>query len=173
MKNTSLAYMYRDADNFKQSKVVILAGEITDSMLSRIKAALGTNVDQAEELGSFIPGQVGLPDLQNQFSENEITMIDVLLSAMTDDERQNFEAMIDRNAFEKPQWNNERDHIWHEMLSLDLVDHMPTVEMRIEDFVSALEAVTWDENYKPPFYEEMCANFEAAQNEARNLGGMI
>lgn len=67
MKNTALSYLYRDADNFKQSKVVILEGELAEGMLERIISSAKDDGDQSGNPGYFIPGQVGLPDLQNQF----------------------------------------------------------------------------------------------------------
>jgi len=55
--NTRVEYLYRDSGNYKQFASVVLTGEITPEERARIAAAL----DSGEY---FIPGQVGLEDLQ-------------------------------------------------------------------------------------------------------------
>jgi hypothetical protein len=58
--HTLIEYMYRDASNYKTTKVVLLEGRLTDQQIEKI---LGTLEDKM----FFIPGQVGLPDLQGEF----------------------------------------------------------------------------------------------------------
>lgn len=55
--NTKLSYFYRDVNNYKQHTEVVLAGAITAQQIETILAHL-------DEDGGFIPGQVGLDDLQ-------------------------------------------------------------------------------------------------------------
>jgi hypothetical protein len=54
MMNTKLNLLYRDASNYKDSKEVVLAGEITAEQI----AVLGSKLDEGEY---FIAEQVGLP----------------------------------------------------------------------------------------------------------------
>jgi len=55
--NTSIEYLYRDANNYKQYEEAILEGELTDEQ----KALILKHEDE------FIPSQVGLSDLQPRF----------------------------------------------------------------------------------------------------------
>jgi len=59
--NTKIVYMYRDVNNYKQHREIIVAGEVTMEQL----------LDCCEEVivgvgGDFLPEQVGLPALQEQ-----------------------------------------------------------------------------------------------------------
>lgn len=64
MKNTRIVYSYRDGDNYKVAGDVVLAGLLSqsdkDAILAHCDSALTGNP-------SFIPGQVGLKDLQDSF----------------------------------------------------------------------------------------------------------
>ena len=55
--NTEISYMYRDASNYKQINTVIFVGRITKKEKALILAA-------RDEDQYFIPGQVGLEELQ-------------------------------------------------------------------------------------------------------------
>ena len=55
--NTELEYCYRDADNYKISTTVVLAGGFSGADLELLAARL-------DEGDGFIPSQVGLRDLQ-------------------------------------------------------------------------------------------------------------
>jgi hypothetical protein len=57
--NTIVAYLYRDASNYKQHEKFILLGEITEEG----KAAVLSKLEGGE---NFIPSQVGLDDLQTR-----------------------------------------------------------------------------------------------------------
>lgn len=57
MTNTIIEYMYRDASNYKQYHSVVIEGELT-------WAEIEPYLDKGEY---FIPGQVGLPELQWRF----------------------------------------------------------------------------------------------------------
>lgn len=59
--NTTLHYQYRDADNYKVQGRATFAGELDDAKIRNF-------MEHLDQDGSLIPGQVGLPDLQNQFS---------------------------------------------------------------------------------------------------------
>jgi hypothetical protein len=59
--NTEIAYTYRDADNHKQHAVIVLRGEIDADGLTAILGKL-------DDHQGFIPGQVGLDDLQERTS---------------------------------------------------------------------------------------------------------
>lgn len=60
--NTIISYMYRDASNYKQFRDVCIAGRITRDQLDRFVLDL-------DEGFRFVPGQVGLPDLQGEFDD--------------------------------------------------------------------------------------------------------
>lgn len=58
--NTLINYMYRDASNYKKTNVAVLRGRISLEQIGLIQSSL----DDDE---FFIPGQVGLKDLQGEF----------------------------------------------------------------------------------------------------------
>lgn len=58
--NVRLEYLYRDADNYKASREVVLDGPITEAEVAAI-------VEQLDSDCWFIPSQVGLANLQDQF----------------------------------------------------------------------------------------------------------
>jgi hypothetical protein len=60
--NTCIRYLYRDASNYKASAVEIPAGALTDAEKREIVGLL----DRAEY--AFIPGQVGLRDIQEDLA---------------------------------------------------------------------------------------------------------
>ena len=59
--NTQVTYLYRDAANYKSSRVVVLEGELTRKEQLQVLTA------RHEGLW-FIPSQVGLDDLQAQLT---------------------------------------------------------------------------------------------------------
>jgi len=81
--NTRIRYLYRDASNYKQSDSVIFSGAITAEECE-------TLIAHFDEYGGFIPGQVGMPDLQDRMTGgwdedldhpfHEITGIELTLS---------------------------------------------------------------------------------------------
>jgi len=74
----------------------------------------------------FIPGQVGLRDLQDSFGVN--------------------------NA----EWHEEYDHIWHELDAIEWTDKMPDQGLpSARDVLERFRQVKWDENYLPPFHAEL------------------
>lgn len=60
--NTLVEYAYRDENNSKVSASVVLAGRLSPEGMARIAAGL-------DERFYFIPGQVGLRDLQGDFTD--------------------------------------------------------------------------------------------------------
>ena len=65
--NTRISYTYRTPDGFAAAHDVVMPGRLQDGDLARLQAALAANAVslRAGDLGAFIPGQVGLPDLQD------------------------------------------------------------------------------------------------------------
>lgn len=57
--NTRIDYMYRDANNYKQSDHVVMAGALTIEEATAI-------VDGLDEEDGFVPSAVGLDDLQER-----------------------------------------------------------------------------------------------------------
>ena len=60
-QNTRFAYLYRDADNYKQGKEVILQGRLSRANIAGILRA-------ASDYNHFIPGDVGMENLQPRFN---------------------------------------------------------------------------------------------------------
>lgn len=67
MKNTRITYQYRDGGNNKVFSYVVLAGDICESGLDMMRERAALDMDASTEFGDFIPGQIGLPDLQDSF----------------------------------------------------------------------------------------------------------
>lgn len=61
--NSMISYMYRDGSNFKTTHSVVLAGALDDR---QIRDAMDPRAGGDEP--EFIPGQIGLPDLQDGFN---------------------------------------------------------------------------------------------------------
>lgn len=88
--NTKISYIYRDAGNCKQYTDVVLTGVISPQELSVLYGHL-------DEDHCFVPGQVGLPDLQNSFTGgfdqdldhpfHDLTGIELTTDAPTDPTR--------------------------------------------------------------------------------------
>ena len=57
--NTKIVYGYRDASNYKESAEVVFSGKFDHELLSKM-------LDKLQGGMFFIPGQVGLPDIQNK-----------------------------------------------------------------------------------------------------------
>ncbi len=60
--NTLIEYRYVDASNNKVSGRAVLEGRIPETEVARMVASLDEDM-------YFIPGQVGLPDLQGEFTD--------------------------------------------------------------------------------------------------------
>ena len=121
--NTKLSYLYRDAMNYKTSRTVVLPGVPSPALVAILLASLHEH--------GFIPGQVGLPDLQDSFEGCD------------------------------SDWDDERDHPFHEVSAVEVTDRLPPPGAEsFETVVRRMAAVRyvaggWDEAYRPPFYETM------------------
>lgn len=117
-----LGYQYRDADNFKAGERPFILNDLTELGVARLEELLQRD---------FIPGLIGLRDLQNDFNEGRTF------------------------------WDNERDHLLHEFLGLDVTEsplRNDAIEYKASQVLAALEgqiAKGWDETYRPPFFEKM------------------
>jgi hypothetical protein len=113
---TRLSYRYRDGGNNKTGSSVLFRGKITFEELQTLFRRMDTEFAE-----SFIPGQVGLRDLQGQFAAG---------------------------------WDDELDHPWHELVSVELTTGGPKGDdaedtRSISDFVAEVAKVEWDNSYKP------------------------
>jgi hypothetical protein len=177
-RNTSFEYVYRDGDNYKVSGVAVFAGEVDLEMRDTI---LRNAVDpEPDGYGSFIPGQVGLPDLQDQFHKAEIRMIDAILASteavagpmkneIPAEEISRYRALREDLAAVKLRWNPETDHPFHEITDIRLTDASPTDPRPVAWFAAQMAAAVWDPAYLPPFHAELLANHEAEMRAARGL----
>lgn len=116
--NTVIDYGYRDGANYKTAGQAVLAGRISPSDA----AALCRNLYDGE---AFIPGQVGLQDLQDSFSGCE------------------------------SEWNPDFDHPYHELFKIKYSGATPTHSLSADEFARQMMSATWDDEYKPPFYMTM------------------
>lgn len=167
VQNTKILYQYRDADNYKVAGHVVVAGEMSEAQVGKIIDRLDS--EAPDVCVYFIPGQVGLPDLQAGFYKAEIAMADAMIAASdpSDPFVKMAQDLRERMVETKPQWDPDRDHPWHELLTIEPTDEPATCNLSVEDLIRAFETATWDEGYLPPFHEEMLANFEAAQAERK------
>lgn len=117
-----LGYQYRDADNFKAGERPFVLNDLTELGVARLEELLQHD---------FIPGLIGLRDLQNDFN-----------AGLT-------------------YWDPERDHLWHEFVGLDVAEfplRNDAIEYKASQVLAALEgqvACGWDETYRPPFFAKM------------------
>ena len=135
-----VCYQYRDADNYKVARGVCFRGGpfgsgTLQSMLFAMDRPFGPPM--------FIPGLVGLDDLQDSFEGGE------------------------------SQWDPERDSPWHEFLSIESIPVGRGQNYADGDFTEFVERVQmqglisgWDESYRPSFYPVMAARYEQAQKNA-------
>lgn len=115
--NTKLCLLYRDASNYKTSKEVVLAGEITAEQI----AVIGAKLDEGEYL---IAEQVGLPTPSWEFRDKDGWPSDDLDHVFTT-----------LTAFSEGS---------PEVESM-LTDEEPTEEMSIDDLVARFAAVdSWN-----------------------------
>lgn len=169
-KNTKLVYQYRDGDNYKVARSVVFEGAITLEMRDKLQNAMlegdGAVSDAYGVDGFFIPGQVGLPDLQDQFYSQELAVLDAILSeepGPEGDQRAHLQDLRDQMAATKPLWSPTSDHIYHTIEEISLTDQPATETKSIEDFVDDFCDTGWNHEYLPPCYEVMHQNFLEAQ----------
>jgi len=167
MQNTVIEYRYQDGSNNKVFKEAVFAGPADVACRARIEAALVAS-DDPDEIGNFVPGQVGLQDLQNAFYERHIMLAKAMGSdGLAEDAdpaqraaAERFDELRDAMAETKPIWWPD-DHPLHTIVRVGETDKPATVEKTIAEFVEELEATEWDGSYTPPFYEDMIANYDA------------
>lgn len=168
-RNTALTYRYRDGSNYKIQRTVIFAGPITLGARDRLIGSMIMPEDE-DLWGVIIPGQVGLQDLQNQFHQEEIRMLEGILAPqqgpvqapIAEADRIRFETLISELRSTRPMWREDEDHIYHDVIDIVLTERAPTDPRRIEDFIAEVGRVTWDHDWRPSFHAEMVANYEAS-----------
>lgn len=117
-----LGYQYRDADNHKTGDRPFVLNDLTPAGVERLRDLLAHD---------FIPGLIGLRDLQNDFNSGRTF------------------------------WHPERDHLLHESLGLDVMEcplRDDAIEWPASRVLAALEGhitLGWDMSYRPPFFEKM------------------
>lgn len=168
-RNTAIIYQYRDGSNYKVGHTVVFSGSVTLHARDRLLAGL-LPPDDPDGWGFLIPGQVGLPDLQNRFHQNEIRVLEALLAPpegpvglqIETAERERLEALLADMRATLPQWRETDDHIFHEVTDISLTQAVPTDPRGIDAFIEEVSATQWDEDWKPVFYDEMVENYVAA-----------
>ncbi len=141
--STILSYFYRDHSNSKVGGSVVFAPERPP----RLYLAQALTRACRLHLGTacLVPGQVGLKDLQASFLGCEHV------------------------------WDPAIDHAFHEISGLSWSSVASPSDARtfsvfVDECIDvALTGNGWDETYRPPFYDELCANFEARKR--RDLDG--
>jgi hypothetical protein len=170
-RNTGISYLYRDGSNYKVDHEVVFAGAITLAGRDRLLGGL-LPPDDPDEWGDLIPGQVGLPDLQNTFHRKEIAALEALLApreGLAPDqigptERGRLETLLTDLRGTKPQWREGDDHIYHVITDIHLTEAPPTDPRTIEAFIEEVVRTEWDHEWRPAFYEEMVENYVAARD---------
>lgn len=129
-ENTAFRYGYRDADNYNTNAQVVLRGGFTRRDVRVLIAC-----SDRDGHNYFIPGQVGLSDLQDSFAD----------ASMWLDER------------------DHPYHEIHAIEPIDAAasDDAMTVKDLVAKFVAVACDGSWDDNYKPAAYEVMKSRAEA------------
>lgn len=113
--NTSVSYLYRDADNYKASRQVILPGLLSVAERKQI-------LDARDDGGYFIPSQVGLDDLQGELQQWDAP------HELADD---------DVNPSDHP-WHEMDDD------QIEVSAQAPNETMTASELAAAFAEVTWD-----------------------------
>lgn len=170
-RNTSFIYRYRDGGNNKVSHRVVFAGAITLGMRDELLGGL-IKPDDPDEWGDFIPGQVGLKDLQASFNEQSVEILEKVLeeaagpvqAEVPEKDRERYEALLAERRAATPKWTGE-DHPIHEVVDISLTESAPTEHSTIAEFIDEVMTVRWDPGYLPSFHAEMVEN-QRAHEEA-------
>jgi hypothetical protein len=169
-RNTEITYLYRDGSNYKVDHQVVFEGEITLAARDRLLGGL-LPPDNPDEWGDLIPGQVGLPDLQNQFHRKEIAALEALLAPQEgaarrhigETERARLELLLTELRNTKQQWREEDDHIYHAITDIRLTEAPPTDPRTIDAFIDEVVRTEWDHAWRPDFFKEMVDNYQDAR----------
>ncbi len=135
--NTRLTYTYRDASNYKATSSLVLYGAMSPEQAQAVLRSLDDE--------GFIPGQVGLPDLQDSFAGCE------------------------------SYWDPEQDDAWHDLDCIELTTDKPelgavSVHDLTDRFMDVVMTKGWDVQYRPAFYEAMRQRFEQ-RHERESVAG--
>lgn len=125
--NTTVDYMYRDGANYKCCRDVVFSGRADRAHLALLCMCL-------DDEGGFIPGQVGLADLQDSFQGCESA------------------------------WDPDLDHPFHELCGMATTDAPATggdLREFVKRMLHARYVDGWDEEYLPPNFPEMAARHRA------------
>lgn len=172
-ENTKFSYMYRDTGNNKAMAEVVFTGRLSpDQKQSLVRSLIPAEND---ELANFIPGLAGLPDLQNKFYDRHIALVNAMMEPVSTDpvklsdaDRKilgDFQALADDMAAVKPIWWPD-DTTDHEVIDISDTDREATDTRSIETFAAEMQSVDWDQDYLPPFHDEMVKNYrEHLENE--------
>lgn len=151
--NLKLAYTYRDGDGCSASKEVVMRGLFRQQSVN----AFLTTCENSTGMLRFIPGVVGLPDLQDQLQSKMWSPAHAHADAKLTPS-----AAAEDEPLESGIWNPARTQPWHEITSLMATDEEPNVEGEAEylaDFARTMCNVFlttgWPSDYKPPYYGEM------------------
>lgn len=165
MENTAFIYRYHDGSKNNVHSQAVFAGLMPASDLGRVNGALLHSYD-TDGLGDFIPGQVGLVDLQNALHDDFVALAKAMGSAGLDPDAEAadraaaepFDELCESLLKTKPMWGPD-DHPFHTLVSVEHTDAPVTAHKTIDEFIEELEATVWDNAYKPPFYDEMLKNY--------------
>jgi hypothetical protein len=140
--NTRLDYMYRDGSNNKCDASVVFSG--AGYYERQHLSALVHACDLSNGNVAFIPGMVGLGDLQDSFKGGA------------------------------SHWDPEGDHPWHEITGITATAEKPTTTVEWPAFVEKVLTTRltsgWNEDYKPPFYAEMASRYERYLRASETMG---
>lgn len=155
MKNTRFLYQYRDTANYKTIHEIIFAGAITEAECR----SLTENLDpcDGDALGDFIPGQIGLKDLQASFYEHPVKVAEFLSNA-GGTESEGVADLLRSMRKTKPLWWPD-DGPFHELLMIDHVSQDPTDPRPVSEIAKIISNAKWDGDYRPPFHAEMVKNY--------------
>lgn len=124
-KNTKFSYFYRDADNYKSHHDLILEGTLSQAEKKAI-------LDATDIGGGFIPGQIGLPELQDALQGYDM------------------EDNINRAGQYDPFGPDGADHPWHEIENESFAletDEQPTFRLTAKQVLQAFIGACgkWDD----------------------------
>lgn len=124
--NTLISWMYRDASNYKACREQVLEGSLTSEEKDEIRNAL-------EDGLYFVPGQIGLDDLQDDFGGCE------------------------------SYWDPDQDHVYHELTGLEDTGQEANRGLTARELLDAFRRAAskgWDPSHEPAFYGTMQKRWE-------------
>jgi hypothetical protein len=104
--------------------------------------------------------------MQNKFFETPLASLEHIAAESEDIEGEKMQEtlgtlrkLLSDMKKVKPLWWPD-DTTVHEVISIAQTDMDPTDPRHIDEFAGELSSVDWNTPYKPPFHEEMVANYE-------------